>query len=267
MIKVLRMRLFRLGRGEPIVDPWKYFVSDKPLPSNRVVMVFTSRLLNVAKRTLRNVNRLRRGELIAVKEGIVGEFDGEKVIVVLPYIGAPASVMVLETLIVNGGKVFIALGLAGAIKRSIRIGDVVIPTWGIREEGTSYHYMPPEYVPRPDDELANALYDEILNIGKYMKINVVKGGVWSIDAPSRETRDKVIKFSRRGVLAVDMESTALMTVAKYYGVKLAVVLAISDELYGKGWRHGFKSRRLIKAEKVIMEATLRVLTRSDLVTA
>ena len=76
-----------------------------------------------------------------------------------------------------------------------------------------------------------------------------------------ETRDKVVEYSRIGVLGVDMESTALMTVAAYRKVKLAVVAAVSDELYGEEWRKGFGTGKLRRTEKIVVKATLNTITQ------
>ena len=48
----------------------------------------------------------------------------------------------LEILIHLGAKYIIAVGETGAIKEGLEIGNIVLPTWGLREEGTSYHYAP-----------------------------------------------------------------------------------------------------------------------------
>ena len=93
------------------------------------------------------------------------------------------------------------------------------------------------------------------------KIRVLRGGIWSTDAIFRETEDKVAEYSRHGVLGVDMEATALMTVAAYRGARLAVITAISDELYSDQWRKGFNKKKLIRTEKMIIEASLRTLTK------
>ena len=92
---------------------------------------------------------------------------------------------------------------------------------GVREEGVSFHYISDNsYVPKPDSELAKALYTSTVKLKGRRRVKVVKGGVWATDAIFRETLDKVIEYSSKGVYGVDMESTALMTVAHYRKVKL-----------------------------------------------
>ena len=131
----------------------------------------------------------------------------------------------------------------------------------MREEGTSLHYVPDlDYIPTPDMELAEALYKQAVTLVGRKRINVVKGGVWTIDAIFRETLDKVIEYSSKGIYGVDMEFTALMIVAKYRGVKLAIILSVSDKLqHDETWIKGFQSRRLRTSERLITQAALSAL--------
>src|SRR5204863_1625058 len=61
--------------------------------------------------------------------------------------GAPMAVMLLEQLIALGARRLLYLGFCGALAPSYRIGDLFLPTQAIREEGTSYHYLPAEVRP------------------------------------------------------------------------------------------------------------------------
>src|SRR5215813_6866688 len=60
--------------------------------------------------------------------------------------GAPMAVMLLEQLIALGARRLLYLGFCGALIPSYRIGDLFLPTRAVREEGTSYHYVPAEVV-------------------------------------------------------------------------------------------------------------------------
>lgn len=254
--------MFKMGRGKSVIDPYEC-ASEKGLrlPCSRVLLFFTPLLFRIAKNMLENYEKVRYSGIIF--RTAKGRYGGKEVFLALPYWGAPAAVAALETLIAGGGKTFIMVSEAGAVNPALRVGDILVPTWGLREEGTSYHYMPPEYVPRPDARLARALFREVKRLKGRKKIRVLQGGIWSTDAIFRETRDKVKEYSRRGILGVDMEATALMTVAAYRSARLAVVTAIFDELYGERWKPGFGTRRLRRTEKIIVEVALRTLTHSE----
>jgi len=144
--------------------------------------------------------------------------------------GAPASVAGLEDMIASGATHIIALGLAGSINPMARIGDIVVPLRGVREEGTSYHYAPPEYTPQPSRELVEALTRALRRIGA----SPLTGGVWTTDAMYRETLDKVGAYSARGILVVEMEMTALMTVANYREAELAGSRSSVGRTLGRG---------------------------------
>ena len=245
-----------MGRGEPVMKP-DALVKRGSAPSEHVLLVFTRYSFRVARRVLSGVERVR---IPAPHWGALrGSLMGVSVCVVGLYFGAPASVMTLEMLIAAGARYFVVMGEAGAIHSALRIGDILLPSWGLREEGTSYHYAPADHVPRPSRDLLARLEENLRRLRGRRRIKVAVGGVWSTDAPFRETRDKVREYARRGILGVDMESTALMCVAEYRGVDLAVALAISDELHGEEWNPGFKSRKLKRAESLLVKASLATL--------
>ena len=71
---------------------------------------------------------------------------------------------------------------------------------------------------------------------------IKKGKIWTTDAPYRETRDKVRKFKEDGVMAVDMEFTALCSVAAFRKIFFASLMVVSDELYEHKWNPGFSGK-------------------------
>ena len=154
-----------------------------------------------------------------------------------PILGAPQAVMVMELLLRRGVTGFYSLGLCGSLQPGLVWGDIVLPRAGLSEEGTSVHY-PLEGVPaEPDRELFKKLEQTLIEKQYIFK----SGRVWTTDAPYRETRDKVKRMTENGLLAVDMETTALMTVARFRKLAWAGLLVVSDELWGEKWRPGFSS--------------------------
>lgn len=242
--------MFLLGKGSPVVEP-KHFLSDEKYPS-RGLMILTEYMAEAVKR-LTNIKRPLKPR---VKPYII-TYRNENLTLLYPYYGAPATIFTLEIAIAGGLRHLIALGEAAAIHPSIKIGDYIVPKWGIREEGTSYHYKPPEYRPTIDNTLQSHISQSLRELGG----RVHEGGVWSIDAIFRETRDKIEAYSSKGILCVDMEATALMTVADYRGIELAIVLVASDELYHSEWITGWGTDKLKKAEYKIVEAALNTITK------
>jgi uridine phosphorylase len=157
-----------------------------------------------------------------------------------PLVGAPYGVMVLENLIAWGAEKIIFLGWCGSISLQVNIGDIVVATLAIIDEGTSRHYQPDE-VDRsfPSEWLAARLVAEL----NQAQIKFRSGPVWTTDAIYRENRHKVETYQRHHVLAVEMEISALFTVAAYRGVDLAALAVVSDELAAFKWLPGFKTSK------------------------
>ncbi|AHF80667.1 nucleoside phosphorylase [Thermococcus paralvinellae] len=244
-----------LGKGREIIKPPGSKTEKEPY--EKYLIVFTDIAANYAKQLLNDVEL--KEECTYVRRAFVGEYKGKKIYVLNPYFGSPASVFALEIAIAQGGKEFLVVGEAGAIKEGVTIGDVILPTWALREEGTSYHYMPPDYIPKPSERLFNVLEKEVKHQIGRKRISVFKGGIWTTDAPFRETEDKVREYSNRGILGVEMETSALMSVASFRRVDLAVALAVSDELYKEKWNPGFGSGKLKRTEKLLVKAALGAL--------
>jgi uridine phosphorylase len=176
-------------------------------------------------------------DLYRIEDGLEGSFALSG-----PFIGAPQAVMGMEKLIVLGVQRVWVLGWCGSLQPDLRVGDLVLPTNAISEEGTSQHYPVAEKIPRADEELCQMLDDALKKKGQYF----VRGTVWTTDAPYRETPMKVKTYQEKGVLAVEMEMSALMTLAMYRDVKLSGLLVVSDELFDLKWHSGFKSPALKK---------------------
>ncbi len=157
-----------------------------------------------------------------------------------PFIGAPHAVMGLEKLIALGVRKIWALGWCGALQPDLNIGDLVIPVQAISEEGTSKHYPIAGTAPTADPGLNRILGDAIVRSGREFTV----GNIWTTDAIYRETPEKVNRFKELGVLGVDMEISALLTVAAYRSAALSALLVVSDELSDLKWKPGFSNPRL-----------------------
>jgi purine-nucleoside phosphorylase len=91
------------------------------------------------------------------------------------------------------------------------------------------------------------------------RFTVHQGTVWTTDAPYRETVRQVLAFQKQGVLAVEMELSALFAVACFRGIHLAAALAVSDELHDLKWRHGFTHERFRQTRKKLADLSLQAL--------
>ena len=206
-------------------------------------------------RIVRTAGFRDRGKAPPMNGAIDGRL-GRKMVVYESSVGAPAAAMLMETLVASGIKRVVLVGVAGSISSECRIGDVVVPTWGVREEGTSYHYVPGNVKVKASESLATAIGDH-LGRGRFKE-----GGVWTVDAPYRETKGKIKKYSKQGVVAVDMESTALMAVAMCRKIEFAPVLVITDEAFGEKWVPEFHGPKVRRASEAVCRSVVELMSRS-----
>ena len=172
-----------------------------------------------------------------------------------PFIGAPYASMLLESLIAKGAEKIIILGWCGAVTDQLNVGDIILPVKAIVDEGTSVNYrILDERIPfsEPDLNLTDQLSDHLTSCG----IGFQKTTVWTTDAIYRETKKKVAYFRDLGAHAVEMECSALFSVASYRKVSIAGVLVVSDSVASKDWDPGFRKKRFILARKSACESIM-----------
>jgi purine-nucleoside phosphorylase len=154
-----------------------------------------------------------------------------------PFLGAPQAAMVMEKIIALGAEQICVFGWCGSLQPDLRIGDIVIPLHAISEEGTSKHYPVVNRKTGTDQALNRILERALEREGLPFR----KGMVWTTDAPYRETVSKVKTYREKGLLAVEMEMSALMTLAAFRSVKLSGLMVVSDEVFDLKWHRGFSS--------------------------
>ena len=162
--------------------------------------------------------------------------DGRKVSVFGTPLGAPQAALLLERLIAMGARKVLSFGCCGSLQKDLGTGSLVVPTDALSEEGTSAHYpLPGGRRGTADEKIARLC----LAMSRKKEFKVAAGRVWTTDALFRETRGKIKKYSQMGLLAVEMEMSALFTVAAYRGIRLGGFMVVSDELACLKWKTGF----------------------------
>jgi uridine phosphorylase len=159
------------------------------------------------------------------------DYHGAPLTVVHPGVGAPLAVGFAEELIARGVRAFVACGGAGVLVPDVALGHVVVPTAAIRDEGTSYHYLPASRTVEPSPDAVAAILDTL----RQRDIAHVTGMTWTTDALYRETREKLARRVEEGCLTVEMEAAAFFAVAKFRGVSFGQVLYAGDDLSGDAW--------------------------------
>jgi uridine phosphorylase len=159
-----------------------------------------------------------------------------------PGVGAPLAAGLLEEAIAFGCRKFIACGGCGVLE-SMAVGDLVVISSAIRDEGVSYHYLPPAREVTANEAAVASLVQTLVNRDLPYRL----GKTWTTDAPYRETPDIIAKRKEEGCLVVEMEAASMMAVAQFRGVRFGQVLYGGDDLSGAEWdNRGWQSRSEVR---------------------
>lgn len=167
-------------------------------------------------------------------------------------VGASACTTAYEEVLAMGLEKLIMFGSCGVLDRNIEDLAIIIPTGAIRDEGTSYHY-----IPSCEEITVNEKYQiEFKQILKEHHYSFVEGKVWTTDAPYRETRNKVVKRKAQGCICVDMECSAMSAVSKFRNKPFFQFFYSADNLDHTKWdkRSLANDDKLSEKEKIIFLA-------------
>ena len=157
---------------------------------------------------------------------VVAAVDGLRFGVIGCAVGASYAVLIAEELFAAGCELLISITSSG------QLADVQAPPYyvlierALRDEGTSYHYMPPaDYSTAPGD-----LIEALAGAFAELAVPVIGGGVWTTDAPFRETEAAIEEMSTRGLLAVEMEAAALYAFAEARGRPVVCFAHVTNQM-------------------------------------
>ena len=152
---------------------------------------------------------------------VTGSYRGKTVTVTSTGIGGASLVIALEELIRCGGRTFIRTGSCGACREGIRLGDLILSSGAVREEGASRMYLPPEYPAVPHSGLLARAETLCRKEGYPVHTGITRShDSFYID----DEAERMEFWSRRGVLASDMETATLYVLASLRGVRALSIL-------------------------------------------
>src|SRR6185312_7131082 len=158
---------------------------------------------------------------------------GERVTVFHPGVGAPLAAGIFEEVIALGVRSCVACGGAGVLDAAIQVGEVIVPYAAIRDEGVSYHYLPParEVAANP------AVVATIQQILESKTIPYLLTKTWTTDAIYRETQARIQLRKEEGCKTVEMEAAAFFAIAQFRNVSFGQLLYGGDDLGSEEWAH------------------------------
>ena len=133
---------------------------------------------------------------------------GDRLGIVGSAVGGSFAVLVAEQLFASGCEVLVSIASAGQIT-DIGSPPHILVERALRDEGTSYHYLPASAYAEADPELMSVVTDRFARAGCMVR----NGSTWTTDAPFRETAGTIAARQGEGILAVEMEAAALYAFA------------------------------------------------------
>ncbi len=154
------------------------------------------------------------------------EHEGIEFGVIGRVVGASFAVLVAEELFASGCELLISITSAGQIISLAHPPYVVLIEKALRDEGTSYHYLPPSPYSYLAPDMAKTMYSAWDNTHVPLYI----GASWTTDAPFRETEEMITKCRESGILAVEMEAAALYALAEAKNYKIICFAHVTNQL-------------------------------------
>ncbi len=141
-------------------------------------------------------------------------------------VGASFSVLVAEELFASGCRLLISISSSGQIVPAQPPPYFVLIERALRDEGTSYHYLPPSRFSQIDPALLTPLKSSLLRPAS----PVLLGSTWTTDAPFRETATEIGYYRSLGILAVEMEASALYAFAEARSKQVICIAYVTNTM-------------------------------------
>lgn len=161
--------------------------------------------------------------------GFTGTYKGKRISVQGTGMGIPSiSIYTNELIREYGVKNLIRVGTCGGIQKDIRVRDVILAMTSCTDSNINRLAFPGfDFAPCADFNLLKTAYEAGVEKGLHVRV----GNILTADVFYRDSMDMVKKLADHGVLAVEMESTALYTIAAKYGVHALSILTVSDHIF------------------------------------
>lgn len=209
---------------------------------------------------------LDRAELVANNREhrtFTGYYNGVKVSVTSTGMGCPSTAIAVEELANIGANTFVRIGSSAAVQPGIAIGDLLITTGAMKNEGTSRFYVPDVFPAVPDYELNHLLIDTARGLSRDMNYKVHVGISATDDAFYGETQEWIEKLHKLGVQNIEMEASALFTIAHLRKLRAACICGVSGNLITGEVVYETTNDKLVEAWDKEIRVVLETFYRLD----
>ena len=145
---------------------------------------------------------------------------------------------------------FIYIGFFGMVNSKTRANKSFIIEKALKDEGLSYHYTKPSKWAYPDKDLTKKLLSQKGTVGSK---------IWTTDAMFKQTKKEISYANKNGIIGFDMETSALFSVAKTKGCKIASIQIESDSFINEKWKSIYKTKKFEKNFVRAINLAIKVL--------
>lgn len=194
-----------------------------------------------------------------------GQFQGVPVLAVSTGLGGASAATALEELSRIGVRYFIRIGSCGALQKGLSLGDLILVSAAMRDDGASGAYARPSYPAAADYTLLRACEESARELAVPFRIGYCRSHD-SLYAPEKKEMDALCH--RQGILGSDMETAALFVCASLKGLYAAsilnVVVEYEQDLAGQINRYADGEARTAQGERREILTALHALVRIHL---
>ena len=222
-----------------------HFVS-RPFEARRMIITFFPEVMD---RLTAEGNILPERVIAGENPCPIYRFADRDVLITLGAVGCPSCAGNLDLFHAMGVDKVMFCGGGGVLDRNIEVGQLLLVDGAIRDEGFSYHYLPPSRV-------AHANPDVNAKIAAYLdaqEISYLRGLTWTTDAIFRETPDRIARRREEGAKIVEMEQAGCLAVAQFRGFDYGALIYGGDDVSQDEWSNrNWRSRKGIRYDLVTL---------------
>ncbi len=154
-------------------------------------------------------------------KSVRGTYKGVPILAMSTGMGGASMGIAVEELKNIGITSIVRVGSCGALQTGIALGELVIATGAVRDDGASKAYVPSQFPSVPNHELLHSVVESAKKLGYAHHVGIIR----SNDSFYIDNEEEICEYwSKYGVLGSDMETSSLFTIASIRGVKAASIL-------------------------------------------
>ena len=249
-----------IPRGEPSIYTRTLYGCEASEVSEVVVLTPIDDIFKALRDRVEEVE-----ELGGFFRGFHASIDGRRFTLFKSLIGSPGAGDCLYYLRFTPCRSVIYTGLIGALQDWIDVGDLIIPTSAYRGEGASRYFVDEAYPAAADFQLLRRLSEVLDDLTHDTDIGVHYGAIYTTDSFASETDEFLERWRRRNLIGIEMETSAIYTIARLYGIGAVAIHLVSDNpITHKTLFHILSEddkRRMERGRKLLIEALIRLLKK------